>query len=191
MAVDPQAVIDLTTAPSHRSFAGHLLVMGAYVFIFGALAYLAFLGQGGIPGQLLLIYVSYMPLALAVGTVTEIARAKQRVAAHHVIAGCLNAVLLCGVGGIWLAFGRQLIVTLLGSMFLVWLTRFSPAAGFLRFPSLGDVAGSAPSPERRTVRALAMAGGALILLAGGIALTGLAVYGQIQRPGGLNITVGF
>jgi len=188
--VDPQAIIDLGTRPSHRSFAGHIFTIGVYVFIFGALAYLTFLNQGGIPGQLLLIYVSSAPLAIAIGTVVEIARARQRLAAHHVIGGCLNAMLLCGVGGIWVFFGRQLIVTLIGSLVLVWLTRYSPAAQFLQPPSLADVASSTPRLENRTARTLATLAGALALLVGGIGLTGLAVFNQMERPGGLNITIG-
>ena len=188
--MDPQAAIDLGASPAHRSLAGHIFAIGVYVFIFGALAYLTFLDQGGIPGQLLLIYVSSLPLAIAVGTVVEIARAKQRLAAHHVIAGCLNAVLLCGVGGIWVAFGRQLIVTMLGSLVLVWLTKYSPAAQFLKPPNLTDVAGSPPLLENRSARTLATLAGALALLVGGIGLTGLAVFSQMQRPGGLNITIG-
>ena len=188
--MDPQAVIDLGTSPSHRSLAGHAFTIGVYVFVFGALAYLTFLAQGGIPGQLLLIYVSSVPLAIAIGTVVEIARARERLATHHVIAGCLNAMLLCGVGGVWIAFGRQLIVTLLGSLVLVWLTKYSPAAEFLKPPNLTDVAGSPPLLESRSVRTLATLAGALALLVGGIGLTGLAVFSQMLRPGGLNITIG-
>ena len=188
--MDPQAVIGLGTSPSHRSLAGHIFTIGVYVFSFGALAYLTFLDQGGIPGQLLLIYVSSVPLAIALGTVAEIARAKQRLAAHHVVAGCLNAVLLCGVGGIWVAFGRQLIVTLIGSLVLVWLTKYSPAAQFLKPPNLSDVSGSPPLLDNQSVRTLATLAGALVLLVGGIGLTGLAVFSQMQRPGGLNITIG-
>ena len=188
--MDPQAVIDLGPSPSHRSVAGHIFTIGVYVFIFGALAYLTFLDQGGIPGQLLLIYVSSMPLAIAVGTVVEIARAKQRLAAHHVVAGCLNAVLLCGVGGIWVVFGRQLIVSLLGSLVVVWLTKYSRAAQFLKPPNLADVAASPPLLENRSARTLVTLAGALALLAGGIGLTGLAVFSQMLRPGGLNIRIG-
>ena len=188
--MDPQAVVGVGTSPSHRSLAGHIFTVGVYVFIFGALAYLTFLDQGGIPGQLLLIYVSSLPLAIGIGTVVEIARAKQRLAAHHVIAGCLNAVLLCGVGGIWVVFGRQLIVTLLGSLVVVWLTKYSPAAQFLKPPNLADVAGSPPLLENRSVRKLATLAGAFALLVGGIGLAGLAVFSQMQRPGGLNITIG-
>jgi hypothetical protein len=188
--VEPQAVIDLGKSPSHRSFAGHILALGVHVFIFGALAYLTFLNQGGIPGEALLIYVSSVPLAIAMGTVVQIARAEQRMAAHHVIAGCLNAVLLCGLGGIWIAFKDQIVLTLLGSLALVWLTKYSPAAQFLEPPSLSDVVGSTPLLEHRTVRTLATLAAALALLVGGIALTCLAVFSQMQRPGGLNITIG-
>ena len=185
--MDPQAAFDLGTTRSHRSFAGNIFTLGVYVFIFGALAYLTFLHQGGIPGQLLLIYGSSVPLALAIGTVVEIARAKQRLAAHHVIAGCLNAVTVCGVGGIWVVFGRQLVFTMLGSLVLVWLTRYSPAARFLQPPNLTDVAASTPLLENRSARKLAMLAGALALLVGGIGLTGLAVFSQLER-GGLNFS---
>ncbi len=187
--MDPQAVFDLGTTQSHRSFAGHIFTIGVYVFIFGALAYLTFLDQGGIPGQLLLIYGSSVPLALAVGTAVEIARARQRLAAHHVFAGCLNAVFLCGVGGIWVVFGRQLVFTLLGSLVLVWLTKYSPAAQFLQPPNLSDVAASMPLLENRSARTWAMLAGALALLVGGIGLTGLAVFSQLERHGGLNFNV--
>jgi hypothetical protein len=107
-----------------------------------------------------------------------------------VIAGCLNAVLLCGLGGIWIAFRDQIVLTLLGSLALVWLTKYSPAAQFLEPPSLSDVVGSTPLLEHRTVRTLATLAAALALLVGGIALTCLAVFSQMQRPGGLNITIG-
>jgi hypothetical protein len=129
--VEPQAVIDHGTSPSHRSLTGHILALGIYVFIFGALAYLTFLSQGGIPGELLLIYVASLPAAIAIGALVEIRRAKRRMAAHHVISGCLNAMLLCGVGGVWVAFRDQLLFTLLGSLAVVWLTRYQPC-GALR-----------------------------------------------------------
>lgn len=189
--MEPQAFFNLgTTPPSHRSFAGHVFVLGVYVFIFGVLAYLTFLNQGGIPGQLLLIYVSAAPLAVAMGTVEAIARAKQGLKAHHVIASCLNAVMLCGVGGIWLVFGRQLIFILLGSVVVVWLTRYSPAAQFLRPPGPTDLAGSAPAFEHRSLRTVATLAAALALFLGGIGLTVVAVFTQMQRPGGLDITIG-
>lgn len=188
--MDPQAVINFVAPPSHRSFAGHVFAFGVYVFIFGALAYLTFLEQGGIGGQLLLIYVSSVPFAIAIGTIVEIARARQRLAAHHAVAGCLNAILLCGVGGIWLAFRDQIVLTLIGSLFVVWLTRYSPAAQLLRPPSLSDVAGSTPLAEHGSARTLATVAGALALLVAGIGLTGMAVFGQMLRPGGLNITIG-
>ncbi|HKW73626.1 MAG TPA: hypothetical protein VJQ08_12490, partial [Candidatus Dormibacteraeota bacterium] len=181
--MQPQAVIDFRTGPSHRTLVGHFFAIGVYVFIFGALAYLAFLNQGGIPGQLLLIYLSSVPLAIAIGTVVEIARAEKRLAAHHVVAGCLNAVLLCGVGGIWVVFKEQVMLTLLGSLVLVWLTKYSPAAQFLQPPSLSDVAGVTPLLEHRTARTVATLAGALALLVGGLGLSGLAVFGQMQRPG--------
>jgi len=188
--VEPHAVIDLGTSRAHRSWAGHILALGIHVFIFGALAYLTFLNQGGIPGELLLIYVSALPLAIAIGTVVQIARAERRMAAHHVIAGCLNLVLLCGVGGIWVAFRSQILFTLLGSLAVVWLTKYSPAAQVLRPPSLSDVAGSAPLPEHRSVRTVVTLAGAVALLVGGIGLTCIAVFSQMQRPGGLHFTVG-
>lgn len=190
MTVDPQTLLGIGTNRPHRSLAGHILTVGIYVFIFGALAYLTFLAQGGIPGQLLLIYVGSVPVAIAIGTVREIARAKQRLAAHHVVAGCLNLMLLCGVGGIWLAFGRQLILTILGSLVVVWLTRYSPVSQFVSPPNLADVAGSPPLLENRSVQTLATLALAMALLVGGVGLTVLAVFSQIVRPGGLNITIG-
>ena len=188
--MDPRAAFDFGASPSHRSLAGSIFIIGVYVFIFGALAYLTFLDQGGIPGQLLLIFASTVPLAIAIGTVVEIARAGKRLAAHHVVAGCLNAVVVCGVGGIWIVFGRQLLVTLVGSLVLVWVAKYSPAAQFLKPPNLTDVMGSPPLLENRSVRTLATLAGALALLVGGIGLTGLAVFGQMHRPGGLNIALG-
>jgi hypothetical protein len=160
------------------------------VFLFGALAYLTFLSQGGIPGQLLLIYVSALPLAIAIGTVVRIARAERRMAAHHVISGCLNAVLLCGVGGVWVAFRDQLLFTLIGSLAVVWLTRYSPASQILRPPTLSEVAGSTPLSEHRSARTVVTLAGGLALLVGGAALTGIAIFSQMVRPGGLNITIG-
>ena len=180
--MEPQVLLGISTSAPHRSLAGHALAAGAYVFIFGVLAYLAFLAHGGIPGQLLLIYVSSIPLALAIGTVTAIAHARGRLAAHHVVAGCLNAMLLCGVGGIWLVFGRQLILTLIGASLVAWLVTYSPAAPYLR--------PSTPAGPASATRTTATVAAAILLLAGGVGLTALAVYGQIQRPGGLNITIG-
>lgn len=164
--------------------------MGVYVFVFGALAYLTFLAQGGIPGQLLLSYVSAAPFAIATGTAVEIARARQKLQAHHAVAGCLTAALVCGVGGILLTFREQIILTLAGAAAIVWLTRYSPAASFLQPPSIEDIAASTPLAEHRTARSLAALAGALVLLAGGVALTWFAFYGQITRPGGLHFTLG-
>ncbi|HET7466420.1 MAG TPA: hypothetical protein VFL29_07120 [Candidatus Dormibacteraeota bacterium] len=189
--MEPQIVSELgITNPPHRSFAGHVLALGAHVLIFGVLAYLAFLAQGGVPGQLLLIYVSALPLAFAIGTVREIARAKNKMAAHHVIAGCLNAVLLCGLGGILLAFGNQIVLTLIGSLALVWVTRYSPIAEYIRPPRLSEVTTPPTGLEHRTLRALATIACGLVLLVAGLALTVVAVYGQMERPGGLHITIG-
>lgn len=190
LAMDPQAVLNLEIPRSHRTLAGHVFAAGVYVFIFGALAYLTFLAQGGLPGQLLLIYVSAAPFAIAIGAVVEIARARQKLEAHHAIAGCLSAILLCFGGGVLLAFRDQIILTLLGSAAVVWLTKYSPAASFLRPPSLSDVTAPAPVQEHRTARTLATIGGALVLFIGGVGLTGLAVISQAERPGGLNITIG-
>jgi hypothetical protein len=188
--VQPQAVFDLGLNPPRRTLVGHVFALGVYVFIFGVLAYLAYLSQGGMPGQLLLIYVSAIPVAIAIGTIGAIARARQRLAAHHVVGGCVNAVLLCGVGGIWLLFWQQIMLTLLGSLALVWLTRYSPAARFLQPPTVSDVAGSAPLPEHPSARTWATLAGALALLVAGIGLTLFALFSQTLRPGGLSVHIG-
>jgi hypothetical protein len=185
--MEPQAAIDLGISPSHRSFAGHVLSLGIHVFIFGALAYLTFVNRGGVSGQLLLTYVSALPLAMVIALV-QVARAEQRIEAHHVIAGCLTGVVLCGLGGLWVAFSNQIAIGLVGSAAVVWITRYSPAARFLKPPTLRDLSGSTPLREMREVRTLVMMAGAVALLVCGIALTGLAVVGQMERPGGLTIT---
>ena len=188
--MDPQAVIALEASPSHRSFAGHVLASGVYVFIFGGLAYLTFLNQGGVPGQLLLIYLSSLPLAIVIGTASAIARERQKLEAHHAIAGCLSAVLFCGVGGIWVVFGRQLIVPLLGSLAVVWLSRYSPVAEFVRPPTFADIAAPNDLSPHRSLRTWATLAGAALLLIGGITLSLLAVVGQMERLGGLHFTYG-
>lgn len=156
------------------------------MFIFGGLAYLTFLQQGGIPGQLLLMYMSALPLAMAIGLV-RVARAEPRIAAHHVIAGFLIGMVLCGLGGLWVAFSNQIAWGLAGSVAIVWVTRYSPLAAFLGPPTLRDLSASAPRSEHRTARTLATLVAAVLLIVCGIALTGLAVVGQMER-GGLTIT---
>lgn len=188
--MEPSALIDLGTSPSRRSLAGHIFALSVYVFIFGALSYLAFLKQGGIPGQLLLVYVSAWPLGIAIGTVVEIARARQKFAAHHVVAGCLNAVLLCGIGGIWVVFREQILLTFIGSLALVWLTKYSAGAELLKPPNLSDVASSTPVLKNRSVRTVATLAGALALMVLGVGLTGLALVSQMERPGVFSITIG-
>lgn len=188
--MEPQAVVALGASPSRRSLAGHVLRLGVYVCIFGVLCYLTFLYQGGFAGQLLLVYVSSLPVSIGITTVTAIARARQKLAAHHVVAGCLSAVLFCGLGGLWIAFPEQIIFALLGSVVLVWVTRYSPAAQFLGPPTLSDAAASAPLPEHRTARTWATFAAGLALLVAGVGLTGVAFIGQVERPGGLSITVG-
>jgi hypothetical protein len=107
-----------------------------------------------------------------------------------VISGCLNAVLLCGVGGVLVGFRDQLLFTLIGSLAVVWLTRYSPASQFLHPPTLSEVAGWTPLSVHRSARTLVTLADGLALLLGGVALTGIAVYSQMVRPGGLTITVG-
>lgn len=189
-AVDSEAAVAQALEPPRRSFAGHVLSLGVHVFVFGVLAYLTYLSQGGIPEQVLLIYVSSIPLAIVVDTVLLLARARQKLGAHHAVMGCLNAALLCGVGGIVLTFREQIFYTVVGSAAIVWITRYSPAARYLRPPSPSDL--TAPSPESgpRTTQAALMIAGGVVLVAAGIALTALAVLSQAQRPGGFTLSVG-
>ena len=188
--MDPDAIASLGLAPPRRSFAGHVLSLGVHVAIFGVLAYLTYLSQGGLPEQLLLIYVSSVPLAIAVDTALLLTRARQKLGAHHIVMGCLNAVLLCGVGGILLTFRQQVGYTLLGSAVMVWVTRYSPAAPYLRPPTPSDLATPSAAGESKTGRSAAMIAGGFVLVAVGLALTVLAVLSQAQRPGGFSITIG-
>ena len=188
--MDQEAVVDLGLTPAHRSFAGHVLSLGVHVLIFGVLAFLAYLNQGGLPAQLLVIYVSSIPLAIAVDTALVLARARQKLGAHHIVMGCLNAALLCGVGGILLSFREQVFYTLLGSAVIVWVTRYSPAGPYLRPPSPSDLAAPPAGRQSTTGRSAAMIVAGVVLTAVGVALTVLAVLSQAQRPGGFSLTIG-
>jgi len=189
-AGEPQPVIALQTHSPKRSLAGHLFTLGVYVFVFGALAYLAFLKQGGIAGELFVAYASSIPLTVALQTVVEIGWARQKLSAHHVIAGCVSAVLACGLGGLLLLFGQQIVVGFIGSALVVWVTRYSSAASFLKPPTLADVSASVALGEHRSLRALAAIVAAVVLSAAGIWLMWLAFYGELQRPGGISFTIG-
>ena len=181
------AAVDSVIGGPRRSFSGHALSLGLHVFVFGALAYLTFLDQGGIPGVLLLAYVSAVPLAMAIALI-QVARAEQRISTHHLIGGVLIGIVVCGLGGLWIAFPNQIAWGLVGTLAFVWITRYSPAAPLLKPPTLGDLAGSAPFREHRTARTAAMLAGAVLLLICGVALTGLAVYGELHHPGGFTFS---
>ncbi|HEX2680774.1 MAG TPA: hypothetical protein VHQ03_05725, partial [Candidatus Dormibacteraeota bacterium] len=144
------------------------------MFIFGVLAYLTFLNQGGLAGEVLLIYVSALPMTMAIELV-RLARAGQKLGAHHIVKGVLTGVVLCGLGGLWVLFPYQIAWGLAGTMAFVWVTMYSPASPILKPPTLRDLTASAPSREGQTLRSITMLAGAVVLLVGGIALTGLAV----------------
>lgn len=188
--MDPQAAVELETGSDKRSFLGQVFALGVHVFIFGLLAYLAFLKQGGIAAQLFVAYASSIPLAIVLRTVVEIGRARQRLTAHHAIAAWVSGVLGCGLAGLLFVFGTQIVLGFLGSLVVVWVTRYSPAAQYLKPPSFGDLGASAHINNHRSLWTLATIAGTVALLVAGVGLAWFAFIGELHRPGGISITIG-
>jgi hypothetical protein len=161
-----------------RSPTASLKVGGAGLVI-GLLIYFAARSAGGgLPGVALGALLAWFGFEVAFLPVRGIWRARQHVNARHAtIGGCLTLLTICGVGGLSVLFGWQLLIGLLLGGGLAFLNR---RAGLIKLPRMmgSDImpapAGtSAPVqlPLTQHVWLMAMVG--LACLIGGYVFAGL------------------
>ncbi len=100
-------------APSQRAhFNRRVLLVGIAVLAIGLLTLLASRSVGGgVAGVLLLGFLAWVVFDLALSVVRGIWSVGTRVERRHsILGGCLVAIAACGVGGLLLFFGYQLIL---------------------------------------------------------------------------------
>jgi len=140
---------------------------------------------GGLAGILLGALLAWFAFEMALLPVRGIWRARQRVRPRHAtIGGCLTALTVCGVGGLWVLFGWQLLLGVLLGVGLAILTR---RVGVLTLPRLIGLdimpapAGTATpvqAPAREHVWSMAVVG--LVCLVAGFVFAGLGAARSLE-----------
>ncbi len=131
-------------APIQRAhFNRRVLLVGIAVLAIGLLTLLASRSVGGgVAGVLLLGFLAWVVFDLALSVVRGIWSVGTRVERRHsILGGCLVAIAACGVSGLLLFFGYQLILgVIIGLVASVVTNRTS-------LPTLGQLAGIEPMPD--------------------------------------------
>jgi hypothetical protein len=114
------------TAPIKIGAAG--LVIGVLIFFAARSA------GGGLAGIFLGAILAWFAFAAALLPVRAIWRARQEVnSSHAILGGCLTLLTVCGVGGLWVLFGSQLLIGALLGGGLAFLTQ---RTGLITLPRL-------------------------------------------------------
>jgi len=155
------------------------LRIGATGLVIGLLIYFAARSAGGgLAGIFLSALLTWFAFEVALVPVRGIWRARQHVKARHAtLGGCLTILTVCGVGGLWVVFGTQLLIGVaLGAGFAILNRR----AGLITLPRLIGL-DIMPAPARAAtpvqmqlkqhVWSLAVVG--LVCLLAGVVFTGL------------------
>ena len=162
------------------------LKAGALGLVIGLLIYFAARSAGGgLPGIFLSALLTWFAFEVAFLPVRGIWRARQHVKARHAtLAGCLTLITVCGVGGLWVLFGTQLLIgVLLGGGFAVVNRR----VGLITLPRLigleilpAPVGTAAPvqMPLTEHVWSLAVVG--LVCLVAGFVFGGLGAVRSLE-----------
>jgi len=162
------------------------LKVGVTGLVIGLLIYFAARSAGGgLAGIALGALLAWFAFEAALLPVRGIWRARQHVKARHAtIGGCLTLITICGVGGLWVLFGTQLLIGVaLGAGLAILNSRF----GLLTFPRLfgleimpapGGAATPVQTQLKQHVRSLAAVG--LVGLVAGLAFAGLGAERSLE-----------
>jgi hypothetical protein len=109
--------------------------IGAAGLVIGVLLYFAARSEGGgLPGLVLGALLAWFAFEAALLPVRAIWRARQEVnPSHALLGGCLTLLTVCGVGGLWVLFGSQLII---GALIGGGLAFLNQRAGLITLPRL-------------------------------------------------------
>jgi len=172
------------SSPRGRSATG-VLQVGITVLAMGLLIYLASRSLGGgLAGVLLSGMLAWLVFELLLSVVRGIRRVRARVQPRHTtLGGCLTGIAACGVGGLLLFFGYQLILgIILGGLAALVTHRTA-------LPTLAQLAGLDPMPDNAgpggpplslllSRRAAAIA--AVVCLLAGLVLAGLGTIRVLE-----------
>jgi hypothetical protein len=158
------------TAPIKIGAAG--LVIGVLIFFAARSA------GGGLAGIFLGAILAWFAFEAALLPVRAIWRARQEVnSSHAILGGCLTLLTVCGVGGLWVLFGSQLLIGALLGGGLAFLTQ---RTGLITLPRLigldvmpvpSGTAAPVQMPATQHVWLMAMLG--LVCLLAGYVFAGL------------------
>lgn len=159
---------------------------GAAGLVIGLLIYFAARSAGGgLAGIFLGALLAWFAFEAALLPVRAIWRARQEVkASHAVLGGCLTLLTVCGVGGLWLLFGSQLLIGVVlggGLAFLnqraglITLTRL---IGMDRMPAPAGTAAPVQMPLTEHVWLMAVVG--LVGLVAGLGFAGLGAVRTLE-----------
>ena len=109
--------------------------IGATGLVIGLLIYFAARNAGGgLAGIFLSALLTWFAFEVALVPVRGIWRARQHVNARHAtVGGCLTMLTVCGVGGLWVVFGTQLLI---GVALGAGIAILSRRAGLITLPRL-------------------------------------------------------
>jgi hypothetical protein len=134
----------MTGSGQRGHFVTRVLQVGITSFAIGLLIYLASRSLGGgLAGVLLSGMLAWFAFELALSVVRGIRRVRARVKPQHsILGGCFTAIAACGVGGLLLFFGYQLILGIILGGIAALVTHRT------ELPTLAQLAGLDPMPDR-------------------------------------------
>jgi len=162
------------------------LKIGAAGLVIGLLIYFAARSAGGgLAGILLGALLIWFAFEVAFLPVRGIWRAREWVRPRHqILGGCLTAMTVCGVGGLWVLFGWQLLIGVLlggGFAFLnrrVGLITLPRLIGLEIMPAPAGTATPVQVPAREHVWSMAAVG--LVCLVAGSVFAGLGTVRTLE-----------
>jgi hypothetical protein len=160
--------------------------IGAWGLAIGLLLYFAARSAGGgLAGIFLGALLAWFGFEAALLPVRAIWRARQSVMPRHaVLGGCLTLLTVCGVGGLWVAFGNQLLIGALlggGLAFLnqrTGLITLPRLIGLARMPAPTGTAAAVQMPLTQHVWLMAVLG--LVCLVAGYVFAGLGAVRTLE-----------
>ena len=163
-------------------FASRVLKVGVVALAIGLLIYLASRSSGGgVAGILLSAMLAWFAFELALSVVGGIWRMRKRVQGRHtILGGCLTGLAACGVGGLLLFFGYQVLLGIILGGLAVLITHRTA------LPTLAQLAGLEPMPDDGApstpllLSRRAAAVGALACLLAGLAFAGLGTFRVLE-----------
>ncbi len=165
------------TAPLKVGVAG--LVIGILIYFAARSA------GGGLAGIMLGALLAWFAFEVALLPVAGIWRARQRINPRHtILGGCLTVLTVCGVGGLWVLFGAQLLIGVaLGGGLAILNSRVSLLTlprliGLEIMPSPAGTVSPVEMPVDQHVRSMAVVG--LVCLIAGYVFAGLGAVRSLE-----------